>query len=273
MGRILRVLLVVLLVIPAWADIDTKDGVGVTSSTTFDGETGVGAGDGQSFSGGAAGIARVSGQNYGEAYGNSTDITIAFPGDVTVGSLITIGTSAFSTDSSPSWIDADCTKSAGTATIGTCTVDAQGINDLSGSYYLAGVFSALVTGSGSLTMQIHEPADNTYWFAAINEYSGSWDASRVEDTSTNTGSSASSAVTGTASSVGAALFVAQLMACPTTITAEAAFSLIAEEESCSGQMSGSGIDQIVGGATTDEGEWSFTGTDDYAAALVVYKES
>lgn len=219
-------------------------------------------------------IARVSGQvNSGFADNTGSGITVAFPGDVTAGNLVVVWGIRFTT-ASDAWIAADCTKSAGTATIDTPLMHRQ--SNLAASNDCAvGIFSAIVTGSGSLTMALGGAAAGSYHFMIVREYSSSigWDASREEATNAaiNTTGAPSS---GDATSAGEALFVggvATSTAATTTHTEDGAWTLVAEQED-GAHMTGSAIDRIVTNATT-AANWTAPNTLPWAAAVAVLKEA
>lgn len=225
-----------------------------------------------------AAVASQAGKASGDA---TTGVSRAFGSNVSVGSMVLVICSRYTTHGSDPYIAGDTTKSAGTATIGTVSLDKNyEIDDGDAAHIQVGIWSALVTGAGSLTMQCAGGASDDYITMASDEYTGSFDGSRVEDT--DQGGSGSngqtSAATGTLTSAGAGMFVGGIVidggANPTTMTRDGAFALIAEETNGAVHIPGSFIRQIVGSGTTDAVEWgTISGQNGWAAAGVVYKET
>lgn len=229
-------------------------------------------------------IARVSGQlndttsvSAGESY------DIAFPGSLSVGDLVVGVVSRFAVGSRTAWADGGMTKIGGTGAIGTSTVAVQQVTAGTDTLDVA-ILTALVTTDGTLTLRFQTDANNYYWWAAICAYSGNWDTSRLEasNSATATFSSTSNASpdSGNATSAGAALFVGGLAIGHTdpSITEDAAFSLIGEEEDWDNGMAGSAIDRIVSSGTTDSASWSCIGAqimenNSWGAVVAVLKES
>lgn len=122
---------------------------------------------------------------------------------VSVGSLIcvTIGVN----EASPTFVAGNCTKSSGTATIDTPTLDKAQV----GTGQQTGQWSALVTGAGTLVMAIATPV-STYSILTITEASGSWDSSRVEASNGANATTSTTPSSGNATSAGAALFIGAL---------------------------------------------------------------
>jgi hypothetical protein len=218
-------------------------------------------------------------QSGGTNANNTTSVARAFSSNVTSGSLIVVVGMKFS-PSNDAYVAGDCTKSAGTATIGTIALDHSANITTGGTNHAAvGIWSAIVTGTGSCTMQTAGAAAGSYLLIGSGEFSGSWDASRLEAgvSGAGTGSDGDAAgSSGNASSAGAGLFIGGLSLETNvggTITPDAAFTAMYENEA-STDANGSAIYQIVGGATTDAAEWTFTTNNNgYGIALAVYKEA
>lgn len=211
--------------------------------------------------------------------GNDTTSTTRNMGSVTAGQLIIVFGMKYS-PSADAFVASDVTKSAGTASIDTVQLDAVHGGDLGSStnFGYTALWSAIVTTGGTLTLQLGGALAASYLLIAAEAFNGNWSSSRV--VSTNGAllatDSTSSSSTGNASSAGAALFCAALQinsTAPTTITPDAAFTTVYENETGTDD-NGSAIYRIVTGATTDAGDWthgtSHAGT---ACSLVVYQEA
>ena len=210
-------------------------------------------------------IAHIASQGASNTASNATSVTCAFPGNVTAGSLIQImvGSEKFSVDDS---VAGDCTKSAGTATIDTPTLDAQ---VQIGNNYWAVLFSALVTGSGSLTMQVANFPASTNLAMYVDEFSGSWDGTRAEDTDARGDNNGVIAPTSNAmTSAGAALFIGVARDSAGTFTVSGDYTAVAAEV-----QQTHAIYRIVTGGTTDSVEWTAPIGGSWALASAVYKEA
>lgn len=232
--------------------------------------------------GGGSGIVAVSGQAGGtESPADDTSVTKAFAGNVTAGNLIVIKAGKYNSTTDVTFTSANCTKSAGTATLGTISLDVQvglASTPASAEYIHVGIWSAIVTGSGSLTMNVAS-SSSSFWMIAVNEFEGNWDAARLEDTSTDgTATNAvTAASTGAATSAGAALFTAIVgpnQPDNSTITPDASYSAEYEQENGNLYMCGSALFRIVTSGTTDSCDWTIPSNNNgYVAALAVYKEA
>ena len=210
--------------------------------------------------------------------------TQALGANVSVGDLVVVVACKENTGGTDPFIAADCTKSAGTATVGTITLDKTAeLNIVDGpGFVVVGIWSCIVTGPGSLTMQVSNNATADYWGSlSVGAYSGSWDASRVE--ATNSGGSAAndetSWITGNVTTAGAALLIAGVQSASgaaVTITEDSGggWTLIAESQDGTLHAIGSVVRRIVTTGGTYGHTWSATvnGNFGWDAAIVAYKE-
>lgn len=176
----------------------------------------------------------------------------------------------------------DCTKSAGTATIDTPVLDHYfEMNIVNGPVWVqVGIWSCLVTGGGTLTMQL-DAGSAVYWGSmSVGAYSGSWDATRKE--TQNGAGDASDTVTaassGSVTPAGKALLIGALQSGRSDnqpITEDSAnWALIAESEDGSAHAVGSVIRRIITATETRAAQWTLvTGHYGYAAAIVAYREA
>jgi len=223
-------------------------------------------------------IAAVGGQA-GGATGSGASISRAFPSNVSAGSLVVIVGWRYD-PASNAYLAADCSKTAGTATIGTISLDASfNLNDLDGSWGQVGIWTCLVTGAGSLTLQIAGGDATGAPSIATHEFTGNWDSTRFGPSSSNSTATndTTNANSGNATSTGAALFIGGLSVANTgntvTVTPDAAFTTIYEFEAGATSQPGSGIYQIVSGATTDRAEWTIgTPNTGWCSVVAIYKE-
>lgn len=212
------------------------------------------------------------------ATSDGTSVAKAFSSNVAVGNLITVTGSRF-TPSLDDFVAGDCTQSAGTATLGTITLDKVINRNTSGSNYLVtGTWSAVVTGAGSLTMQVgNGVAGSAHNIGIVEAHSDATTSFAVEATASGSSAAPPDPSTGNATSAGAALFIAGTTISASnviSITEDAGYNLVYEENNGALHLNSSAIYQIVGSGTTDNAGWT-TGVNpitNWAATLVVYKE-
>ena len=152
----------------------------------------------------AAGVAAGNFNNDATSVANNADL------NVTAGQLVVICGMKYS-PSNDAFVAGDCTKSAGTATLGTIALDvSNNVNTDGGNYAAVGVWSAIVTGSGTLRMQVGDAVSGSYLLIGVEAFNGTWDSSRLEASNSAThgiGSPTTVWSSGNATSAGAALFV------------------------------------------------------------------
>lgn len=207
-----------------------------------------------------------------------TSISVAFDSSVTAGNLIVVMCTAGSNTSSPGgpFVAGDCTKSAGTATVGTVTIDKQLDDTVTGGYQSDGIWSVPVTGSGTCTMQVANFTSGSWATLEIVEYSGAdVTSSRVAATNGASGTS-SAAASGNAASGMAGVFCGVLgvyAGGTVTLTQDGAFSLLDEYEDGSTHEVSSYIERIVSSDTTDSADWTLGSSQDWCACVAVYKQA
>lgn len=211
---------------------------------------------------------------------STTSVSRAFASNVTSGNLVVVLVDRYSPSADP-FTAADCTKSAGTATIGSVSMhgEIEIAYDGGSDTVAAAIFSAIVTGTGSLTMQVAGSPGGSYFNFATGEFSSDvgWDASREESlnesSSTGTGTSAAS---GNITTAGHGLMLGVLGVAKLgndAITEDAAFTSIFEEPDGANHMVGSLIRRIVTSGTTDDIGWTWTGgTDGHVCIAAALRE-
>lgn len=213
----------------------------------------------------------------GNAAATSASVSQAFVSNVTAGNLIVIVGMRYNNLADP-YVEADCTQSAGTATLGTIALHLQTEVSLGGNNHDVGIWSVPVTGTGSCTMQIAGGNVGNFPDIGIGEFSasGGWSstaATRLEDT--NNGNNTTGAPSsGDGTSAGEALFIGALAVDTggsVTITEDGAFTVIYEQEAGASFETGSAIYQIVSSGTTDAASWSAPTTLPWSAILCVLK--
>lgn len=222
-------------------------------------------------------ISKVVGQATGVSVANDNNAaTKAFPGNITSGNTIFVLGMRYTT-SSKAFVAGDCTKSAGTATIGSIALDsATEYNVSAGNYLQIGIWSASVTGTGSATMQLAAGGGGSYQIMAIDEAHSDVGAISFVAGSNKAGSGATGApATASGSSTTNAIFmaaVATITSGATTHTPGLTYSQIYEEEDGASYQTGNAEYKIVTGATSSTADWQAPTTVPWAAALAVYQE-
>lgn len=206
-------------------------------------------------------------QHTGTDIGDSVnDLSVAFGSNVTAGNLIVVTATKF--EGGNTFTSAFVTLSAGTATVGTVTMDC---NHVSGSLQVA-VWSMPVTGTGSATINLDQPSGSSSKILGIAEFSGTdVSGTRVNDCEVGAGTSTTPA---TASATGPALWVGALATDTSgavTHTVGSGYSEIHEEEAGNLQMTGSHEYQISTGS--DTADWTLGTSSAWAATVAVYKEA
>jgi hypothetical protein len=215
-------------------------------------------------------ITEVAAQRGGTLGNSVNEIDYVFPVDVTAGNLVVVGCSKFGTGV---FTAANCAQFAGTATLEAFTLDSS--IDV-GSKHSA-VYSARVTGSGSLTVRVSFPGGPSFPTIGCDEFACTtgWGAaaSRVESVS------AASAVgnpvidSGNAASAGAALFYGTCEmsnGLPASLTIAAAYTEVFQNIVAAGGFGSQGF-RITPAALVDAITWTIDIPMDWTSALAVYK--
>lgn len=208
---------------------------------------------------------------------NATAIAQAYSAAVTSGNLLVIVAGRYDGGADTAFVAGDCTQSAGTATIGTITLDEQSKSNVGGSPCQIGIWSAPVTGTGTCTMQVAGAA-GSYFFIVPAEYSGlDVSASRIEDTSANTGTSTSPATTGNVTTADAGLMMAGLVTDfsgpDVNPVIGGSFVSLGTVVDATAHQTGAVARRIVTSGTADQASWTLetSGLSGWAAILVAYK--
>jgi hypothetical protein len=214
-------------------------------------------------------IGRASPSQAGGTIADATSPnTYALPNNVTSGQLIVVGCAS---DGTGVFASGDCTKSAGTATIGSFTLD-KTINQTTDQH--SGIWSAIVTGSGSLTIAV--ATGGSFSDIGVQVYDGNWDSSRLETSNSAVGTTSTTPSSGNCTSAGAAVFFGVLAvgnSASVTLTQNAAFASIFESGDGTSHEVGEIIDRVVTTGTTDAASWTISvAPTRTATVLAVYKE-
>jgi len=209
--------------------------------------------------------------------GNNTTSVSRSMGSVTAGQLVVVWGMRFS-PSNDRYQQSDCTQLAGTAALTPFVMHRQD-GGWDGEFYSdSAIWSAIVTTSGTLTVQTAGAPSASYLLIAAEAFNGSWDAERFvahagQLLPTNTTSSSS---TGPATAQHAALFCAALQldaTGATAFTADGNFTLVYENETATDD-NGSAIYRITSSGLTDAGDWTH-GTTHWgvSATLAIFREA
>jgi len=219
-------------------------------------------------------VAFSSIQVTGNSTGSGTSVSKAFTSNVAVGNLIVVCGMKFSPGADDPFVAGDCTKSAGTATLGTIALDKTFSHSLGSDRLVSGVWSAVVTGAGTCTMQVGGALASSAINIGIQElHSDTSTTYTVEGTNTGEGASGN-ASTGTVTSAGAAAFIgaSTYSSGVITVTEGTGYSQIFEQQDGSSFVVCNSEYQLVTTGTTDNADWTAGTNTGWAAVLVVYKE-
>ncbi len=224
-------------------------------------------------------ITAVGTQAGGVTVDNAASATRAFGANVAVGNIVVVVASK-GVATHRAFVAGDCTKSTGTATLGTITLDKTVARDdtggPSGAWLDVGIWSAQVTGAGSLTMAVAGGA-STFWVLGTLELNSSLGAIGIgASNSGNAATGAPSSGTITPASFDACLVGGLAVggtATPTTQTPDATFTQVYEEEAGATHMTGSVIRKIISSGSGVSASWTAPTTIAWAAAVVAYTES
>lgn len=203
---------------------------------------------------------------------NQQNVSMTTDGDVTVGDLIVIGIIRWRSGSSSAININDVTKIAGTATLAPFVINYQ---FAMGASHKTVIMSALVTGTGSLTLQLAAPNTGNWGKFALAEFTGKWTEARAYAYSSATGTSTTPA-TGNVSTPDSGVLIALMnntASIAVTITEDPAFELITEEQDGTTTECCSFIDRIItSGGATDEGAWTVSNSFSWDACAVMFRE-
>lgn len=215
-----------------------------------------------------------------QAGGSTTDGSVtalkAFGANVAVGNLIYCVAIKFQTGGPTAIVAANCTIT-GTATIsgGVFTLDKQ----FTSANLEIGILSAIVTGAGTCTINMAGGSVGaTFWVLGTNELAASsgWDAARVENSNTGSGTATTQLSGNIVGANGTGCFVGATTldtgSNDGTYTQQAAFTRIYRETDGTAHAVGLVMQQIVASNTTDAIESSTAASELYAAAGLIYKE-
>jgi len=216
-----------------------------------------------------------SGSNTGATSSTVSSLTL------TAGQMVVaVVALAYTSSQTPS--SSDLTLDAGSATIGTPTLDKYIVFDSGNSSYYLGlaVFSVLVTGSGSAAIKVTPTGSSVVMANHVSIWNGTWDSSRVENAPTIASSATDnqqSFASASATSAGAALFLSGLSVLQTvnnTLTKDAAYTLLTSYQDGTTVMCGGAAYHLAGSGTTEAATWTASAASNYgwASGLVVYKE-
>lgn len=220
-------------------------------------------------------VLAASGSNTGGSSASVSGLTVS------VGQMIVVvAPIIYTSNQTPT--AADLTKEAGSATIGTPTLDKVISFDTGNApYYLAlGFWSVLVTGAGSLAVKITPNGGSAILANHLSVWTGDWDASRLESAPTIASSATdnqTSFPSASATCAGAALRIAGLALLQTvnnTITKDAAFTLLTKYEDGTSQVCGGAAYKIETSGGSLASTWTAVAASNYgwASGEIVYKQ-
>lgn len=223
-------------------------------------------------------IAQVGGQQASATADSTTSITIAYPGNVTNGNVLVIGVGRFSPSTNDPFVVGDISQSAGTATVGTFTLDVDIGQAVGTGFHQVALFSVPVTGTGSCTIQIGSGPASSFWFAGVDEYSDAdITSSRVGGTCESSGNAGSGVPNagGLQTSIASALvgICVTDTGASSTHTPGVDWATIAESEDGTLHQTGNMEGRVTTGPVQDRVDWTAPTTLEWTAVGASYKQT
>jgi hypothetical protein len=207
----------------------------------------------------------------GTATGN-----LALPSNVAVDDLVVVLVTKYS-PSADAFLAADCTKAAGTATIGAVSL-ARNENRATGNLIYGGIWYATVTGAGSLTMQVGGGVGGSAFLAEVIVFRSTLGA-MSSDQATGNNNSTGAPDSGNLTMGGDGIRVAALATDTSAITAHTldatnGWTLLEEEEDGGSHMTGACAYALnIASGATDSAAWSAPSGGPWALAYATFKEA
>lgn len=214
-------------------------------------------------------------QVVGELANDTTSIVFELASDVQAGNLLIVAVNKYS-PTSDAFVVGDIEKAAGTASLGAFSLDVvSDLNVVDDEHIHSAIYSAPITGGGSLSVRVNG-GSGQWWQGAAGEWSNvDISATRLEDSSSDSGLSGA-AGSGDGTSAASALFIGSMgyySYFTRTITEDAAFDVLHEWEENTAML-GSVIERITSSGLTDAATWSapvVDSTEGWTACLAIYK--
>ncbi len=205
---------------------------------------------------------------------NVSVFDVATLSDVTIGSLLVVSVIRWRNGGNSTVLPTQLSQFSGTATIDTPLFhywNTQNVNQRHG------IWSFLVTGSGSLTMRVTHPTTAFFGFLSITEYVGgvNWTPARAYAITRNTGvgTTPSAAALSTPKEGGILYaFMHSSLGSLQTVTENANYSLISEwEDGPNGEVH-SIMDRTSSGVITDTASWTVGASSTWYTAHIMFRE-
>ncbi len=205
---------------------------------------------------------------------NANVFDVAMLSDVTSGSLVVLSMLRWRSGGNTTVLPTQLSQLSGTATIDTPLFhywNTQNVNQRHG------IWSFLVTGSGSLTMRVTHPTTAFFGFMSIAEYIGgvNWTPARAYAITRNTGvgTTPSAAALSTPNEGGILYgFMHCSLGTLQSVTENANYSLMSEwEDGPNGEVH-SIMDRTSAGAITDTASWTVGASSTWYTAHLLFRE-
>lgn len=201
---------------------------------------------------------------------NVQNITLTPDADVTVGNLIVLGIVRWRSGSSSLITESSITQTAGTATISPVRVNYRFVGARN-----TVIASFVVTGTGSLTLQLAAPNTGNFGRFSMAEFTGQWTEARARDYSFTTGTSTTPS-TGNVTTPDHGVLIGMMGTNAGTLVTfdeDPAFELIAEEEDGTTTETSSFIDRVItAGGATDAASWTVSTSVTWDTGAVMFRE-
>jgi hypothetical protein len=205
---------------------------------------------------------------------SAASIVLAFTNPVNANSVVTIEAARYTAATTDAFVVGDLTKTAGTATIGTIVLDVSAIQDVEDvtDKENSGIWRVNVTGSGTLTFTLTGNAGDYFWMN-VTEWS---DMDNVCMGAISAIGNSAAADSGTLLLNQPGMLLAALAlnsVISVTLTEDAAFTLLNEEENGVANTVGASAYRLTQGAVSDSGSWTLGSAEGWACCLALYRDA
>lgn len=206
--------------------------------------------------------------------GNSSTFDVSTLSDVTSGSLLVVSCIRWRNGGNSNVLPTQLDKLSGTATIDTPLLhywNTQIVNQRNG------IWSCLVTGSGTLTLRVTHPTTAFHGFLTVAEYTGGvdWTPARAYGAVKNNGSGTTPTVGGLTTPAEGGIFFALMhssLGSNAAVTEPAGYSLLSEwEDGPTGEVH-SVCDRIASGVDTQTPSWTVGTTSSWYTGHLMFRE-
>jgi hypothetical protein len=205
---------------------------------------------------------------------SAASIVLAFTNPVMANSVVTIDAARYTGGTTDPFVVGDLTKTAGTATIGTIVLDVSAIQDVEDvtDKTNSGIWRVNVTGSGTLTFTLTGNSGDYFWMN-VAEWADMDNVcmGTISAIGNSTAADSGTLLLNQPGMLLAALAVNAVIS--VTLTEDAAFTLLNEEQNGAANSVGASAYRLTQGAVSDSGSWTLGSVEGWACCLAAYRDA